>query len=280
MLTTESSIKQILKTRLVDERENRLRVFHECKHPEYAETEVWEGITETDNYYISSFGRVLRQNKSNGQRRILTDTDTYRNTGKIMVNGKFIRPHIYVAKYFGAMGNGDKVIHINGDKYDNKIDNLRFASKKEASCAPLISREYTSQVPLCQFTPNGLFIKLWRDISEIIAATGFRPGDVLSCAEGRVLTAYGCVWSFATDAPEYKRFPQVAEKVAALKEWLVTGIHSGGYILFPTVGEASQISGVSEYDIIRSCLLSEKIGEWSFINNGINSLHKEENNYE
>ena len=81
MLTTESSIKQILKTRLADERENRLRVFHECKHPEYAETEVWEGITETDNYYISSFGRVLRQNKSNGQRRILTDTDTYRNTG-------------------------------------------------------------------------------------------------------------------------------------------------------------------------------------------------------
>ncbi len=268
MSICESYIKRVLKEHKKLEKENNICIFHECKFPEYAKEEVWQSIVGTENFYISSFGRILRKNKSDDEVKLLTETETYKKTGKVMINGSFVRPHILTAKYFGALGSGEKVIHINGDKDDNIVDNLRFVSKQEASRAPVISREFTTQVPLLQFSPTGIFIRCWENVSEVVQETSFRAGDVLSCAEGKVLTAHGCIWTFHTNDPRYRKFPDVERKAAALKQFLIIGFHDGIFYPFPTVGEASQTSGLSEFEVIRRCMLMEVNDDWIFAYNG------------
>jgi len=272
---SQSYLEQLLEERKKLERDIGMRVIHECKNPEYAKEEVWDNLIDANNVYVSSFGRMLRQNKTTGERIMLTEQKSYKKTGRLRINGMDVRPHILVAKYFGALGKGIHVIHINGDKDDNVVDNLRYVSKSEASRSPIISREYTTTFPLCQFTPDGIFVRQWNNISEVVEATGYRGGDILMCAEGETFSAHGYVWVFSSLSPENDVYPKIGVKIKTLSHYLITGIYDNkSRYLFPTISEASEVSNIPEIDIMRMCVLCEPGDKWIFSHKGM-TINKE-----
>lgn len=97
---------------------------------------VWKEIPLTDGkYLISTNGEVARALK-NGRMRKLSPyknktpylaVKVYDNSGKRM--NKYV--HRLVAEAFVPSNNGTEVNHINGDKTDNRVDNLEWVSHSE-----------------------------------------------------------------------------------------------------------------------------------------------------
>lgn len=99
---------------------------------EQKETEVWKVIPGYENYQVSNLGRVK------GPLKILTPN--LRKSGYVYMNltvgGKNISKvlHRLVLLSFVGPSNLD-VDHINGDKEDNRLCNLRYISARENNLA-------------------------------------------------------------------------------------------------------------------------------------------------
>ena len=80
------------------------------------------------NYYISNFGRVY--NKRSG--KITLSPEGKGKYSRVKINGKKYRVHRLVASIF--IPNPDNkpfVDHIDGDRYNNRADNLRWVTSTE-----------------------------------------------------------------------------------------------------------------------------------------------------
>lgn len=109
---------------------------------EYAEdtiedlpTEVWKPIDEKGKYYISSLGRV--KSYQGLKARILKpykNQSGYYRVDICLENRQTFLVHQLVARAFVVNDNPeskDTVDHINGNKTDNSVDNLRWLSRAD-----------------------------------------------------------------------------------------------------------------------------------------------------
>lgn len=96
--------------------------------------EEWKKITGYENYEISSFGRVR------GKRGIMAQTDNrgYRRVGlRDGTKQQSFTVHRLVAlSFIPAVPGKPYVDHINGDKTDNIINNLRWVNGSENKLNP------------------------------------------------------------------------------------------------------------------------------------------------
>lgn len=100
--------------------------------------EIWKG-TENPRYEVSSEGRVRRINTLNSRRQVIVDHPTIikpsiSNAGYQIVSmeGKFRLVHRLVAKAFIPNPNGlSDVDHLDGNKMNNSVDNLRWATHQD-----------------------------------------------------------------------------------------------------------------------------------------------------
>lgn len=92
----------------------------------------------TPGYRVTSDGRVF-STKTNwrgyGEREmcLTPDKDGYPSV-RLTINGKRVRfaVHRLVAvQYIGPRPTGCEVCHINGDKTDNRVENLRYGTAKD-----------------------------------------------------------------------------------------------------------------------------------------------------
>lgn len=103
--------------------------------------ELWKKITfdenilDTKKYKISTHGRVIVY--TNDEEKLLKETfiNGYRNLYlKQRLNGKSTSRYVHkiVAEHFLEKKEDDQyVIHINYDKADNRVENLKWATKRE-----------------------------------------------------------------------------------------------------------------------------------------------------
>ena len=102
-------------------------------------------IAENSKFKISSYGRILN---CNGEKEYLVKEqfiNGYQNLPlKQRINKKSTSRYVHklVAEAFLEKGNGIYVIHLNYDKKDNRVENLKWATKKEKEDHQFSNPEY------------------------------------------------------------------------------------------------------------------------------------------
>lgn len=90
--------------------------------------EVWKDTFYNDKYEVSSEGTVRRKGKVDCLKINYKSTGNY---GRVNI-GKTMMVHKIVALTFiGNRPDGMDINHIDGDKKNNKVDNLEFVTRSE-----------------------------------------------------------------------------------------------------------------------------------------------------
>ena len=259
---SSTNIKYAVRSRHCLEENKGLSVIHKCRKPEYAQCEHWQQYDDSSNLIISSFGTVRRYNKRGGMTEIANNREL-KTKISFIYNGKTLYVKRLVAEFFAAIGTGDRIVNINGDIYDNKIDNISYA-QSDSIFKPIIPRKSSINIPILQYTLSGNFLCAWQNADEAAERLSFRRGDILMCAEGRVLSAHNFIWTFDTDDRRIHKLPTAYMKAEALQPHLIRIVNKDKEYYFATISAAADLFLISEYEAMKRCMIGQEYDGWKF----------------
>ena len=111
---------------------------------------------------------------------------------RISVGGKNAMVHQIIATAFiPNPDNLETVNHINGDKRDNRAENLEWCTREENS------RKYHGEdfvLSVAQFDVAGNLVATFKSREEAGRKTGIHSGSIAACCAGKRKTAGGFFW--------------------------------------------------------------------------------------
>lgn len=181
--------------------------------------EIWKDIEGYEGLYqVSNLGRVRRLTEwcGNGNQKKYRDkvsikTLTIDNVGYNTVTlyknnvGKKIRVHRLVASAFlRNEANKATVNHIDGNKTNNNVENLEWATYSENEKhahktglkRALRSKEHPLSKSVIQYDIKGNYIKTWDSIMDVERELKISNSSVCQCCLKRLKTAGGYVWKY------------------------------------------------------------------------------------
>lgn len=180
------------------------------------EHEVWKDVVGYEGLYqVSNIGNVisLRRNYKCGPKYLTPfENDGYhRVTLVVGKSHKNLLVHRLVAEAFIPNTEGKEVVnHIDGNKLNNKANNLEWVTKKENTAHAIRTGLRRPDVPhrsfrgansprakkVYQFDLSGNFIKAF-DCAEYAAIeVGASKSCISKCCRGKRKTHKGYMWSF------------------------------------------------------------------------------------
>ena len=157
-----------------------------------------------DDYYINKDGMIKHNDK------IWPGTSTRQGYYELCTTNRTYRRlvHVILAELFLTKPSGDYVVdHIDNDKSNNKLENLRYISRAaNASKGNVMRDASTTRKRVAQYTLEGELIMVHNSIKEACIAIGVNSRSPLisyackgRCSTNNCNTAYGYKWSSVDD---------------------------------------------------------------------------------
>ena len=185
--------------------------------------EIWKDIKGYEGIYqVSNMGRIKSLNRCDSNNhllygKLLKPEKTIYGYHQITLckNGKTqkYKIHRLVCTHFlPNPENKPYIDHINCNRTDNRVENLRWVTHKENMNNPLTTQKIgnansrTHKKPIIQFSNNCDYIKLWKSATDIERELGISKVSVGACCKNKPhhLTAGGYKWGYAED---YEKIP-------------------------------------------------------------------------
>lgn len=162
--------------------------------------EIWKDIPDYEGLYkISSLGRII----SSYTRKILSPTisghkgkDYYAIT--LVKKGVKKRFHIHKLVAIAFIPNPNNlpcIDHINTDRYDNRIENLRWCSFSQNNLNPKSNQKRFKQIVQIK---NGSLTRIYKSLKDAVN-DGFGLSSIIDCCKGRYRHHKGFQWMYLSD---------------------------------------------------------------------------------
>ena len=163
-------------------------------------TEKWKSVDNFDRYEVSNLGKI-RLLRSSRLLRIQFNRCGYRNIALCNdVERKTLSIHRLVAIAF--MHNPDKkktINHIDGDKTNNKVDNLEWSTYQENMNHAMETGLINNGKKIVMIGLDGEEKNVFNSGLEAERLTGINQGNISSCCLGRRKTTGGFRWRFLNE---------------------------------------------------------------------------------
>lgn len=152
--------------------------------------EGWKCLSwlKPNTYYISEWGEIW-----NSKNKKILSPEIRNGYKRVSIGGSRYSVHCLVYEAFvGEIPEGCVIDHIDGNRANNNISNLRFITQSE-NMKNAMKNGHKCQVPVLQFDKQNNFIKEYNNIQEAANAMGVTHAAVRS-AIGRGGTCKGYYW--------------------------------------------------------------------------------------
>ena len=238
-------------------------IYYCDKHILQLEGEIWRELHESininnkQNYRISNFGRLKNVKKN----RILqgkVENGYLRYTLTIIIDGKtknvmFQANRLVGLTFIKNPNNLPHVDHIDRNKLNNHISNLRWLSIKDNNNNRKVYKNYGCRKRVNQYDLKGNFIKEWESITSANNYYKIKSSSSISqTCRGKYKTCKGFIWKYI----EYEQIEGEIWKLIPLKTKYSYYISNKGRIKNSLTGRISKgkLSGYPPYNFSKDNL--------------------------
>ena len=167
----------------------------------------WETIPGYSDYQVSDAGQI--RSVKFGRTMILKPSTA--GAGYLVVdlckNGKRKTCQIHrlvLAAFQGPCPDGKECNHKDGDKLNNRVENLKYVTRSENGLHAYRTGLSTppGEKKVLQLTKDGQFIAEYKSQSEASRRTEAYSQSISACCNGRNKSAAGFVWRYSEKEDE------------------------------------------------------------------------------